>query len=366
MKKKILVLGVASVQYDSVVILKKLGYEVHSCAMKKDGPAADESDYFIPINIVDVERLKKYIIDNSIDVVYSTGSDLAMPISAKLSEELALPKFVSYDTAYTCNHKNVMREKLKFEIGSLPFQVMSEIEELQIDYPVILKPTDSQGQRGIFLINNWKELNEHFYEAKKYSREGKVIVEKYVNGPEISVNGYMYQGKLKFLVVSDRVTWPQFTGLIHKHIIPSKIISNSDTELNNIIENACVKLGINNGPVYFQMKVENGKPYIIEVTPRLDGCHMWSLIKQSTGFDILKLTWQHLIENNIDELNNANAELKPMQLEFFCQEPNTIFNINKFNVPSDSLKSYFYYNNGEQVRPVNGKYDKVGYFIQKL
>lgn len=366
MKEKVLVLGVASVQYDAVLVLKDMGYEVHACAMKKDGPAAEVADYFTEINILNEPELKKYIIDNKIDVVYSVGSDLAIPVASKISEELSMPHFVSYDTAYNCNHKNCMRNVLNGEIGSVPFQVMDELTELEIDYPVILKPTDSQGQRGIFLVRNYNELQQSFQTALNFSREGKVIVEKYIDGPEVSVNGYMYNGELKFLVVSDRVTWPQYTGLIHKHIIPSREIENDNVELNAVVENACLKLGIHDGPVYFQMKIENGHPYIIEVTPRLDGCHMWKLIKHSTGFDLMKLTWQHLIEGNVEELCNKNDVLQPMSLEFFCQKPGEVFVKSDNSVPEYAIDYYFYYNDGDIVRPVNGKFDKVGYFIEKL
>ena len=101
----------------------------------------------------------------------------------------------------------------------------------------------------------------------KYSREGKVIVEKYIEGPEVSVNGYMVNGVMRFLIVSDRDTWPEYTGLIHKHIVPSKAVCNTaNSKIKRIVEDACNRIGILNGPVYFQMKVMNGHPYIIEMT----------------------------------------------------------------------------------------------------
>ena len=87
------------------------------------------------------------------------------------------------------------------------------------------------------------------------------------------MNGYMVNGVMRFLIVSDRDTWPEYTGLIHKHIIPSKAVCDTiNHKIKRIVEDACNRIGILNGPVYFQMKVLNGHPYIIEMTPRLDGC----------------------------------------------------------------------------------------------
>lgn len=369
LKKKVLILGVASVQMDAIKELKKMGYEVHAVAMANDGPGAAEADVFKEINILDKEAITAYIKEEGISVVYSVGSDMAIPVASDLSEKLDLPRFVSEKTAKICNNKDLMRETLgnNFE-GNIPFQIMKEKdEEIQLPYPFILKPTDSQGQRGVVLVNNKQEFLEHFDHSKSYSRSGLVIIEKYVTGPEISVNGYMVDGKLVFLVPSDRETWTQFTGLIHKHILPTRVLSDEGNErLTSILESTCSKLEINNGPVYAQMKVENGLPYIIEITPRLDGCHMWNILEKYTGVNLLELSFEHLIEGTTNALDNAKEITDDYVLEFICQEPNTPADYSDFQDKiSNSIESFQYYEQGDNIRPVNGKYEKIGYFIYK-
>lgn len=368
MNKKVLILGVASVQMDAILELKEMGCETFAIGMAKDGPGADVADHFDIINILDEEGVTNHIIKNKIDVVYSTGSDLAMPVACKLSEKLGLPHFVSSETAYICNHKNAMRETLTNECkGNIPYQVMEEIGKINIAFPAILKPSDAQGQRGIFLINSQEEFEEHFEEAQKFSREGKAIVEKYIDGPEVSVNGYMIDGELKFLVASDRDTWPEYTGLIHKHIVPGVAVTEkAKAEMKVIVEDACNRVGIKNGPVYFQMKVEGDTPYIIEMTPRLDGCHMWNILAKATGVNLMKLVFGHLLNNDISELENATNDIKPMELVFWCQKPHSYMDRSVFELPEDSLYHFYYYENGDYVRPVNGRFDKVGYYIRNL
>lgn len=366
--KKVLVLGVAAVQMDAILQLKSMGCETYAVAMAKDGPGADAADHFDVINILDEENLTKHILANHIDVVYSTGSDLAMPVASRLSEKLGLPYFVSAETAYICNHKNIMRETLSQDCkGNIPYQVLDSIQPITIEYPAILKPSDAQGQRGIFQINSQEEFEHYFEEVKSFSREGKVIVEKYVDGPEISVNGYMVDGLLKYLVASDRDTWPEYTGLIHKHIVPGVAVSeNAKKEMLAMVEDACNRVGIKNGPVYFQMKVENEHPYIIEMTPRLDGCHMWNVLERAAGVNLMKLTFEHLLDNDISELDNASDTVKPMELVFWCQKPNSYMDRSKFALPDDALYHFYYYEDGDFVRPVNGRFDKVGYYIRNL
>jgi len=218
----------------------------------------------------------------------------------------------------------------------------------------------------IFLINSLSDYKKNFELAKKYSRSGEVIIEKFVGGEEISVNAYLVEGKLKFIEVSDRETWSEYTGLIKKHLVPSKLITNDlKNRLQKLIMDSCQRIGIKNGPVYYQIKIENQIPYIIEMTPRLDGCHMWKLLKYYSGTNILKLTFEHLFNNDYSELNNAINENTGMELEFYCQKPGTLMNQNNFEIPQRAMENFFYYYTGNKIRPVNGKYDKVGYNIKE-
>lgn len=367
--KKVLVLGVAAAQMDAILILKELGCETFACAMAKDGPGADVADHFHIIDILDMEKVIEHIGKYEIDAVYSVGSDIAMRVSSHISEKLSLPHFVSSKTATICKNKEMMRETLGSDFqGNVPFQVIED-ENIypDLDMPYIMKPSNSQGQRGIYLINSLDEYWENYKNVKKLSRSGKVIVEKYVDGPEISVNVYMVDGKLRFMFVSDRETWPQYTGLIHKHVVPARALSRKMLKLlEKFVLEACHRIGIMNGPAYFQVKVENEKPYIIEMTPRLDGCHMWKLLTYHTGINILKLTFEHLLHEDTSELDKENKICFGHELEFFCQEPNTIMDRDRFHLPKDELEHFFYYESGEKIRLINGKYDKVGYYIRTL
>lgn len=368
-KKSILILGVASVQRDALVELKKMGYVTHACAMAPDGPGVEVADYFVEINILHKKEIIEYIKEHNIDIVYSVGSDMAMPIACSISEELNMPHFVSEKTARICNNKDLMRRTLGvgFE-GNLNFQIIENSdEELELDFPFIMKPTDSQGQRGVLLIHSEEEFLKNYEDTKSYSRSGLVILEQYITGPELSVNGYIVDGKIKFLEESDRETWPDYTGLIHRHVIPSKELPSSQREkLHEIIEKTCNKLEILNGPFYVQMKLEGTMPYIIEITPRLDGCHMWNLLNNYCETNLLTTTFNHLLENNTESLSNYSPKDGTYYLEFICQVPKTKADYSNFkNELNDSIDSFLYYEQDQTIRPVNGKFDKIGYFINK-
>jgi biotin carboxylase len=368
--EKVLILGVAAVQYDAIKLLQGLGYEVHAIAQADDGKGASQADYFTAINFADKEAVKDYIREHNIDVVYSVGSDFAIPIASDVSEDLDMPMFVSSSIAKTCNNKNLMREVLgqDFE-GNVPFQVLDNVEEpVNLEYPFIIKPTDSQGQRGVKLVHNEAEYKKQFSVSQSYSRSGKVIVEKYIDGPELSVNAYMKDGKMKICIASDRDTWPQYTGLIRSHIIPAQTISRTaEKKVEKILEAAARKIGIKNGPLYAQIKVEGENPYLIEITPRLDGCHMWKLINYACGVNLLQITFEHLLGREINwEKAFQYESIEPYTLRFICQAPNekADYQAEQENI-NDAIESFLYYSQGQNIRPVNGVYEKIAYLINK-
>lgn len=366
--KRVLILGVAAVQLDAILQLKKLGYEVHACAREADGKGAEFADYFVELDFSNKDKVIEYIKDHDIDAVYSVGSDLAMPISASISEELGLPHFVSSKTAEICNNKNLLREHLGYEFkGNIRYQIIENInDEIQLPFPFILKPSDSQGQRGVVLINSLDDFTKSYNDVVQYSRSGLVIIETYISGQEISVNGYVKDGTVLYCLPSDRNTWPEYTGLIHRHVIPSTLDSPSFNEkIYDLLSRACTKLNIDNGPVYGQFKMEGDEPYIIEITPRLDGCHMWNLIKYSHDINLLEITLKHLVEGEINEdIFNELSDIEPHYLEFVCEAPHTEASYTGMESELDkSLHSFKYYNEGDTVRPINGQFEKIAYFI---
>ena len=194
-----------------------------------------------------------------------------------------------------------------------------------------------------------------------------MIVEQYIDGPEVSVNGYMVNGVLRFVVASDRDTWPEYTGLIHRHIVPGREFSReTEQQIKRVMEDACNRVGILNGPVYFQMKISEDKPYIIEMTPRLDGCHMWRILEMATGVNLMRLTFRHLLFNDVSELDTWDGSVRQMELVFWCQKPKTVMDRASLALPDDALYHFYYYETGELIRPVNGRFDKIGYYIRAM
>lgn len=362
--QRFLVLGVGNAQVDILNYLKG-NFELHACSFAQEGRGIELCDYFELIDIINIDLLIKYCQTKRMDFVYSVGSDIAMPTISKVSEVLDMPCFTSYQTSLSCNSKNMFREKLKKKWGAVRFQniLSANPELLNLPLPLMVKPNNSQGQRGVSLINSYDELDKAYFAAKKHSRDGSVIVEEYIAGQEISVNTFIHNGTIIFFILSDRISWPGSTsGAIHKHLLPCSLNSNAQENVIKLVKGVIKTLGIDNGPAYFQIKIEGEMPRLIEVTPRLDGCHLWRLIKIATGVDLLGMTIESLTKGKVSPVN-ATSVSNQWTLEFFCAPPNTIVDINNFSVHPKCFYHEFYYNDGEFVKEINGYMEKCGYQI---
>ncbi len=364
---KVLILGIGNAQIDAVNYCKAAGYEVYGCSYTNVEKGIPLLDHFEMINILDMDRVLEYTKRENIDIIYSVGSDIAMPTVSYVSEKLGLPHFVSFDTAKICNSKELMREALGPDFkGNVPYVVADKVEDLSVyhDFPGIIKPVDSQGQRGVYRVDSIEEAKARFAQSVSHSKKGKVILEKYLDGQEVSVNAYMVDGEMKFGLVSDRISFSEFPGgIIKEHYLPSSFseeIQNKTLDLSRRVAN---KLNIQNGPCYFQIKITDGEPYLVEVTPRLDGCHMWRLIRHYNGIDLMDTLFKHLLNNEIaEDAFCPSHEAKAVRTVFMCQPPETAFK--KESDYPDALEVCWYYDEGESVRKMNGYMEKCGYRME--
>ncbi len=366
--KRILVLGTGNAQKDLIEYCKANDYYVIAASRAEKNPISDLADEFHQIDITDSESILALAGKTRIDFIYSAGSDVAMPTIAKTSESLKLPCFFSFEAADTCNHKQMLRKALEQNHirGNIPYQVMEHPDDpICVPFPAIMKPSDSQGQRGVRKVNSQSELQQYFNGTLSFSREKKVILESFIDGDEISVNVFLENGEIRFYLISDRKVWDEYPGgIIRKHLIPSKYEKDPavSAEIRELVIGVLAAIRLENGPAYFQIKISSeGRPYLIEVTPRLDGCHMWRLIRYCTGVDLLQASME-LLEGKGYHQPDA-GQPAPCSLEFFCGKPGTVFSKCRYTVPENEFLCW-YYEEGQTIQPMNGYFEKCGYVIR--
>ena len=355
-------------QADLILACKERGMEVYACSYLSGDVAEQYADHFKQINIVDIEAIEAYARENQVDYIYSAGSDVAMPTALTVSEHLGLRHFCPSQTALICNNKPMLRDTLTTDFeGNIISQRMTSVdEELRVAFPLIMKPTDSQGQRGVYRVDSMEEFRDHFDQSLSFSREGAVIVEEFIEGEEISVNTFSQGGEMIFALPSKRIVWDELPGgIIHRHVIPFQYADDKAVceKVESLVRRTLKKLNINDGPAYFQIIVtKDGTPKLVEVTPRLDGCHMWRLIRYSTGVDLLDMTVKLLLG---EDISVGDYEVKPFETEFLCLPTAEVFMKSRFEI-GEPVFLQWYYEDGGIVKKMNGYMEKCGYYIHRV
>ena len=364
---KALILGVGNAQVDALRYLREAGCETYGLSHFKEGRGLAYCDHFDVIDIKDKHNVLAYAKKKRVDLVYSVGSDVAMPTIGYVSEQLGLPYFCSEESATLLNDKYLFRNFLmQHNLLKIAFQSGKHWKDFQDwqNFPAIIKPVRSQGQRGIRKINKKQDIQKHIQDTQQFSDSGEVILEEFITGSEVSANIFLKDGKILYSFISDRLIYEDLEGgLVKSHVFPTKMDQDLQTRALKLISDTVRHLNIHNGPVYFQMMHNPEDVYIIEATPRLDGCHIWRLIRSYAGIDLLKLTFNLLLGETISpEACELNGNIHG--LHFFSQEPFGTFDCRDFCIPDGCRYHEFYYENGEMVRPLNKIFEKVGYYIK--
>ncbi len=365
--RKALILGIGNAQVDLIRYLKEEGWWVIGCGYKREGIGLKYVDQFEMVDITDVSGIEDLVRSLKVDLIYSIGSDLAMPTIAKATEDLGLPFLVNHETANLLQNKVLLRDFLAArDLGSVRYhmlQTQKDLDEWSI-FPAIVKPADNQGQRGVFLANCRQEVEAQFEYTLGLSRSRTMIIEEYLVGPEISVNAFVVDGEVVLSEVSDRLVVEGYAGGIPKcHILPSGTCTGDILIETKELVNSCIReLSIQNGPVYFQIKLTAAGPRIIEIAPRLDGCHLWRLIKMVKHMDLLESSVKLLTGNEPIQLQGVEY-LSGGCLSFLFSPPEKEFKKVEHPVPPEVEYFEYFYKDGEIVRPINGYLEKVGYYL---
>lgn len=328
----------------------------------------DIIDKFELVDITDFDAVEVLARRENVQLIYSAGSEVAMPTISAVAPRLGLTNFVPYETAQLLHDKTALRRFL-WEKGVSPVSFRKLRNQSDLDgwnvFPAMVKPTDSQGQRGVFRADSMEEARAGLEQSLGHSSTHTAIIEEYLDGPEISANTFVVDGKMVFCEISDRLVVEGFTGGIPRgHVMPSVMCTGETlTVTKKLVEDCIHALKLKNGPVYFQMKLTGQGPRIIEIMPRFDGCHIWRMIKILGGVDLIEAGFRLL---DGDKNSNFKMEYKPgiYQLMFWhC--PEGVFHEADYPVPAEALYWEYRYREGDVIKPGNGFLDVVGYYVEK-
>lgn len=293
---KLLVLGGGHCQLNAILKAKDQGHSLIISDYYEDAPGKAFCDYKELVSTFDVDGNidigKRY----SIDGVITLGTDQPVYTASKVQEALDLPFLIDSKTAKAVTNKKIMKTIFKENfIHTAKFTFIKrdfkDKDIADLKFPVVIKPLDSQGQRGVYKLNSIKEVRNSIDKTLSYSRENEILIEEYYENDEITISGWVEENKVYVLTVTDRVTYNNYPliGICTAHNFPSKHLFSNYNEIMDITRQLVKSFNIHNGPIYFQMLVGKEGIKVNEIACRIGGAYEDLFIPYLTGIDILDM-----------------------------------------------------------------------------
>jgi biotin carboxylase len=359
--KKIAIIGASYLQLPLVLKAKEMEIETHCFAWEEGAVCRDFCDFFYPISILDKEKILVTCKKIKIDGITSIASDAAVPTICFVAENLGLISNEYIDAVVTTN-KYEMRKRFELNSVNSPRFIFAD-KNITIDslnYPLIVKPTDRSGSRGVTRVENIEQLKDALIIAQNESFRNQAIIEEFIHGVEASVESISWNGEHYILAITDKVTTgnPHFVELEHHQ--PSLLSSNIQKIIKEETYKALTALNIKYGASHSEFKItEDGKVYVIEVGARMGGDFIGSdLVQLSTGFDFVKAVIEIAL-GNFENPSLKNAHYSGVY--FLCKQTSRI------NKIIQSTKFYPEIIRAEitdsTLRNVKSSSERSGYFI---
>lgn len=315
-QKRIMLLGGNYFQMTCTLAAKKLGYYVISVDYLPENPAHKYADEYHNVSTIDKEAVLALAKDLKIDGIVSYASDVSAPTAAYVAEHLGLPTN-PYESVMILTHKDLFRKFMRENHLRMPkgqgFTDKEEAREFLNDlkYPVMVKPIDSSGSKGVVKITCKEEFDAAWEEAISYSIEKHVIVEEFIQkkGYQIDGDGFIVDGKIAFFGVMDQhndVSCAPHTpiGLSVPSIQPQEIQDKARAQIQTIFDLLHMKMGAFN----FEYIVdEAGDVYILEIGPRNGGNLIPDTLKIATGVDLAEYTVKIALGEDCSDLEDQPA-----------------------------------------------------------
>jgi biotin carboxylase len=290
-----IVLGGTNPHIALVKNLQARGYRVVLLDYYENPPAKAHADEHHRLSTLDKEAVVECAKNLGASLVISTCIDHANVTACFVAMQLNLPSPYSYATAVEVTDKVLMKQKMKSAgVPTSDFAIISSNESISelghLHFPLIVKPTDSTGSAGVRVCRNQAELTTNLESALNLSRNGKAIVEEFIEGQEISADFAVENGIAKPLLIRKKFfmnkesDWVmQSPGNIAPASFPAEVVHQINCAAQKITE----EFSILNSPLLMQGIVHNDGFNVIEFAPRIGGGMSYKTVEELTGFRLL-------------------------------------------------------------------------------
>ena len=374
----VLFVGAGRHQRRALGRVKDLGARVVAVDRNAKAPGLALTDVAEVVDFRDVNVVADVGRRHAVDGVMTFAADRAVPVVARVAELLGLPGIGS-ETAHLMTNKIAMRRRLaEAGVPQPRFAAVRHVREVRaaadaVGFPAVLKPADSAGQRGLFLVQSRDDLERHLHAALAQSTEEEAILESYHGGLE--VNGLMVArgGFVTVVTLSDRRRPPGLGfGVAIAHVYPSTLFGDPLEEVERVGRSTIHALGLRDGVAYPQVIWgDDGVARLIEVAARIPAGQMDLVARHGVGVDLIDVALRQALGRAVpDELVEPRMQ-QPLAISFLTAEPGPlptgrlvrVGGLDKVLAFPGVVEADLYFQEGETIRPVQVDGDRRGYVI---
>jgi biotin carboxylase len=314
--KKILILGGTHFQIPAIKYAKSQGYHVITCDYLPDNPGHKLADEYYNISTTDKNVVLALARSLSVDGILCFASDPAAPTAAYVSEVLGLPGN-TFDNICRFGEKHLWRQFLRengFNVPkAIPYQRTEDIDVTNWRFPVMVKPVDSSGSKGITKVTSALDLESAFDYALSYSRLKIVLIEEFIErvGPQIGGDGFYGKDKLEFVCYGEQVVDENINGYVPCGMkFPALLSSSLEQRITHDIERAIRLSGLHDLSFNLEVMIDEAENiYLMEIGPRNGGNCIPEVIQYYTNVNLVAIAVEAALGNcmPICPLNNTKC-----------------------------------------------------------
>ena len=275
--------------------LKKRGYYVLLVDYADNPPAKQFADEHYQVNVFDAEAILEIARKRKPDLVISSAAERANAVACYVSEKMGLYVPYSYEKAMEISHKVSMKKKMQ-EFGiptskHIHTNDLSSIDLKDLDFPLVIKPADGYGSKGICKFYNEEELIAGLKDNPYFTDSKYMIIEEFLDGREFGLYCHVGEGKADLVFINEKIknrnidSLPAY-GTISNPDLDDKTIGGFLEIANMIVD----KFELNNTPLLIQLVITDNGIKVLEFSPRLGGGVSYRTVKLQTGFDFLEFS----------------------------------------------------------------------------
>ena len=293
--KKLLILAGADVHVKVVKAAKELGVYtiVTDFLPPTSSPAKLVADEYWMLDITEVDAIVEKCRENKVDGVLAFCIDPAQIPYQQICEKLGVPCYGTKEQFQILTDKRLFKDYcISHDVDVVPEYTYDDVISNRVNYPVLIKPTNSRGSRGQTVCYRQEEIEAAINYAKTESGDGEYLIERYMHGKQDMSFAYVVIGGMPYLLkIGDRYLGDEKDGLERQHIatiLPSKNVDIYRREVEPKVIKMIKSLGITFGAIFLQGFWEDGKVYMYDPGMRFPGGDFDVVLKIATGYDNMK------------------------------------------------------------------------------